>query len=561
MTNNSKVLLVAMTFLFVQISFSQKKKTKAKSKAKSEITKNNSDQPPQILELYLAEGESVVDTVEESPLVMEVSSASASDGYATEKINEETTWFYGKYSNSNKFGIKKRDKVLLPALFERKTYSEVSDKNSFPMGIGSNYGLYNFEKEIWEIPMIYNNLQHLGNDIFLARTKTGYCGVISRDNKVLIPFKWAEINSISGIENYFILQDKKTNQQGLYSLLNDKFMIPCVYGAIQTIEKSNYFRVNNEKGFNVVSIDNKPQFKKWYNQINIVSNSKNFIVKLNDRMGIIDENENIILPIVYKDIKTYPYNDGSFLAINKDGKYGCVLINGKISLPFEYDQINSGYSNNLKTIKNNKCGLIQVNNGSPTEIVTCEYDNINIENETFIVEKNKLFGILDSFGKLIVPCEYESIEKVNKNINYSNSFVFIAKKNKKFILLDKNGQQISAEAYSKIFPIPYLNKEGTYYSEVKYSYLMFQNNNKTGLLDMLGQQVMESNYDEIIGETNNIVLVKQKEKIGVYNLLTKKEIIPCIYDQVVLDVSGNYGIKGKEIFSIDFNDSTKSVKL
>ena len=61
-----------------------------------------------------------------------------------------------------------------------------------------------------------------------------------------------------------------------------------------------------------------------------------------------------ILPIEYKDIKTYPYNDGSFLAVNKDGKYGCVLINGKVSLPFEYDQINTSYSNSLKTTKNNK---------------------------------------------------------------------------------------------------------------------------------------------------------------------------------------------------------------
>lgn len=565
MKNQIKVLLVAMMVLFFQNGFSQKKKTKAKSKPKTETIKGDpQEEAPQIYEVAASSPDvqlTVEAPVEEAPQIRDVSSKSSYGRYTTEKINDETLWFYDKYANNYKFGIKKRDQVLLPALFERKTYPEVSDKNSFPMGIGNNYGLYNVDKEVWEIPMIYYSLNHLGNDIFSARTKNGYYGVLSRDNKVLIPFKWAEISSIYGVENYFILQDKKTNLQGLYSLLNGKFMIPCEYESIQTIDKSNYFRVNNEKGYNVVSIDNKPKFKKWYTQINSVSNSKNFIVKLNDRMGIIDENENIILPIEYKDIKTYPYNDGSFLAINKDGKYGCVLINGKVSLPFEYDQINTSYSNNLKTTKNNKCGLIQVNSGTPTEIVTCEYDNINIENETFIVEKNNLFGMLDSFGKLITPCEYESIDKAVSKNNYSSSFVFIAKKNKKFVLLDKNGQQISAEAYSNISPTPYLNKEGSYYSESKFSYLMFQNNNKTGLLDMLGQQVMESNYDEIVGETNNILLVKQKGKIGVYQLLTKKETIPCIYDQIVLDASGNYGIKGKDIFSIDLNDSTKAVKL
>ncbi|WP_281636531.1 WG repeat-containing protein [Flavobacterium marginilacus] len=556
MKNQIKVLLLSAMVLSFQNSFSQKKKLGQKSKPKTETIKG--DPQPDVM---LVSDAPVM--AEESPVsISEVRSDGNYGRYATEKINDETIWFYDKYNSNYKFGIKKRDQVLLPALFERKTYPAVSDNSSFPMGIGKNYGLYNVEKEIWEIPMIYYSLDHIGNDIFSARTKNGYYGVISRNNKVLIPFKWAEISSISGVENYFILQDKKTNLRGLYSLLNGKFVIPCEYQYIQTVDKSNYFKVDNEKGSNLVSIDNKPKFKKWYTQINSVSSSKNFIVKLNDKMGIIDENENIVLPIEYKDIKTYPYNDGSFLAVNKEGKYGCVLINGKISLPFEYDQINTSYSNNLKTTKNNKCGLIQVNSGTPYEIVTCEYDNINIENETFIVEKNGLFGMLDSFGKLIAPCEYESIDKVvSKNNNYSSNFVFIAKKDKKFVLLDKNAQQISAAAYSNISPVTFLNKNGSYYDESKFSYLMFQNNNKAGLLDMLGQQVMESNYEEIIGENNNLLLVKQKGKIGVYNLLTKTETIPCVYDQIVLDPNGNYGVKGKEIYSIDLNDNTKTVKL
>jgi hypothetical protein len=561
MKNPIRVVLVIAVVLFFQNSFSQKKKVKSKNKPKTEKVQVNED-VMLVVEDAPRSQEAVMVVDEAPPQIREIQSDGSYNQFATEKINDQTVWIYDKYKNNYKFGIKKRDQVLLPMLFDRKTYPSVSDNNSFPIGIGNNYGLYNVEKEIWEIPMMYYSLNHLGNDIFSARTKNGYYGVVSRDNKVLIPFKWAEISTVSGVENYFILQDKKSNMKGLYSLLNGKFLIPCEYEYIQTIDNSNYFKVNNEKGYNLVTVDNKPKFKKWYTQINSVSNSKNFIVKLNDRMGIIDENENIILPIEYKDIKSYPYNDGSFLAVNKEGKYGCVLINGKISLPFEYDQINTSYSNNLKTIKNSKCGLIQVNSGTPYEIVTCEYDNISIENEVFIVEKNKQFGMLDSFGKLIAPCEYESIEKViSKNGNYSSNFVFIAKKNKKFTLLDKNANQLSSESYSNIAPVAYLNKNGSYYDESKFSYLMFQNNNKTGLLDMLGQQVMESTYDEIVGETNNILLVKQKGKVGVYHLLTKKEVVPCIYDQIILDANGNYGVKGKEIFSVDLYDNTKAVKI
>lgn len=555
MKNQIKMLLLLVIVLFFQISFSQKKKAKEKSKPKTEKVEVVEDQP-------IEEGVAIMEAVIEEPR-----STIQGDGgysrYPTEKINDETVWFYDKYNTNNgyKYGIKKRGQILLPMLFDKNSYNNVSDNNSFPMGIGNNYGLYNVEKENWEIPMIYYSLSHLGNDIFLARTKNGFFGVLSRDNKVLIPFEWGGISSIGGVDNYFILQDKKSTLKGIYNLISGKFVIPCEYKYIETLENSNYYKVNNDKGYNIVTIDNKPKFKNWYSELYTIYNSSNFIVKINDKMGIIDENENIVLPIEYKSVSHSAYNDGSFLAVNKEGKYGCVLINGKISLPFEYDQINYNYSNNLKTIKNNKCGLIQINSGSPYEIVTCEYDNIDIDNETFIVKKNNLYGMLDSFGKVITPCEYTSIEKVLKKDNYSKNFIYIAQKNKKFILLDKSGQQVTTNSFSGISPVPFINTNGYYDSEARFSYLSYQNNNKTGLLDMLGQEVLETKYTEITGEINNNLLVKLNGKVGIYNLLNKKETIPCIYDQIVFDKNGTYGILGNAIFAVNITDNSKSVKL
>lgn len=561
MKNQTKTVLLLVLFLSFQASFAQKKKTQTKSKPKKEKVQPSED--------MIVKGDSDVYLTVDEPQIMEAPPQSIQgDGnysrYPTEKINDQTVWFYDKYASNGgyKYGIKKKGQVLLPLLFERNSYTNVSDNNSFPIGIGNNYGLYNIDKETWEIPMIYYSLRHIGNDLFLARTKSNDYGLLSRENKVLIPFEWGDINTITGADNYFILQDKKTSLKGIYNLISGKFVIPCDYKYIETLDNSNYYKVNNEKGYNIVTIDNKPKFKNWYTELNTVYNSKNFIVKKDDKMGIIDENENIILPLEYKSISSSAYNDGSFLAVNKEGKYGCVLITGKISLPFEYDQINYNYSNNLKTIKNNKCGLIQINSGSPYEIVTCEYDNIDIDNETFIVKKNNLFGMLDSFGKVITPCEYTSISKVLNKGNYSKNYIYIAQKNKKYILLDKSGQQITENSFTRISPVPYINTSGYYEYEAKFSYLTYQNNNKNGLLDMLGQEVLETKYTDILGETNNNLLVKLNGKVGIYNLLTKKETIPCIYDQIVWDKSGTYGVLGSTIFSIvDINDNSKSVKL
>jgi hypothetical protein len=54
--------------------------------------------------------------------------------------------------------------------------------------------------------------------------------------------------------------------------------------------------------------------------------------------------------------------------------------------------------------------MIQINNGSPHEIVTCEYDNIIVDNESLIVEKNNKFG-MDTFGKLIAACDMNRLKK------------------------------------------------------------------------------------------------------------------------------------------------------
>jgi len=556
MKNQTKILLFFIIALTFQVGFSQKKKTKEKAKPKTE-----SEKAP---ENVAVEEETYI--IEEKRLTVDAPvEFIEEDRYPTEKINDQTVWFYDRYNTNNgyKYGIKKRGQILLPMLFDKNSYNNVSDNNSFAIGIGNNYGLYNIEKESWEIPMIYYSLKHIGNDIFIARTKSNNYnyGLLTRDNKILIPFEWGDINTINGADNYFILQDKKSALKGIYNLTNSKFVIPCEYKYIETLENSNYYKVNNEKGYNIVTIDNKPKFKNWYSELYTIYNSNNFIVKINDRMGIIDENENIVLPIEYKDISHSAYNDGSFLAVNKEGKYGCILINGKISLPFEYDQINYNHSKNLKTIKNNKCGLIQINSGSPYEIVTCEYDNIDIYNETFIVKKNNLYGMLDSFGKVITPCEYTSIEKVLKKDNYSKNFIYIAQKNKKFILLDKSGQQVTTNSFSGISPVPFINTNGYYDSEARFSYLSYQNGNKTGLLDMLGQEVLETKYTEITGEINNNLLVKLNGKVGIYNLLNKKETIPCIYDQIIFDKNGTYGILGNTIFAVNITDNSKSIKL
>ena len=543
--NCIKVLTLAILLTNANFAFAQKKKKDKKEATIKEVVRVDDDEVYEVME-----AEEVVNV---------------SDSYnrlSSDKINEDTKWVYSKYRSSDrKYGISKRGKMILPMLFSRQIYNKVSGDTAFCMGIGANYGLYNIDKEIWEIPMMYATLKHLGNDIFLARAKSGYYGLINRSNEVLIPFEWGEISRFEGIDNYYLIRDKKNSLRGVYSLLRDQFVIPCEYKSFSKIRNDNLYKVNNNKGYNLITIDNKAVLKNWYQELHTIRDSKNFIVKLNDKMGIIDENENIIVPIEYQNIRVSRYNDGSYLAINEGGKYGCITANGEISLPFEYDFINTSYSNSLTTRKGDKCGMIQVNNGSPHEIVTCEYDAIIVEKESLIVKKKDKFGILDSYGKLIAPCEYESIEKVLFK-NYSSNYIYLAKKDNKYTILDKGSREITAKGYDLITPIVSLDVRNSYYNTVrKCNFLLFKDKAKLGVLDMLGKEVLETKYDDITGEFNNMIIVKNKNKVGIYNLLTKKETTACIYDQIIIDKTGNYGTIGTAIYKLNLADNTKSIKM
>lgn len=542
-----QILTICVLFSNADIAFSQKKKKNKKEQKEKPV---------------LVVAEPVYQVSESEPVVEVMEVSDSYDRYSADRINDDTKWVYDRFRSDNpKYGISKRGKIILPMLFDRQTYNVVSGNNAFCMGIGANYGLYNIEKEKWEIPMMYSTLRHLGNDIFLAKAKSGNYGLINRSNQILIHFEWGEITQFNDVDNYYLIRDKNNSLSGVYSLLRNEFVIPCQYKNFDKLSDGNIYRVNNEKGYNLITIDNKPIFKNWYQELYTISDSKNFIVKLNDKMGIIDEDENEIVPIEFKNIRSSKYNDGSYLAINKFGKYGCIQADGKVSLPFEYDFINTNYSNSLKTTKGDKCGMIQVNNGSPHEIVTCEYDNIIIDKESLIVEKDNKFGILDSYGKLIAPCAYESIEKILFKNNSSN-YIYIAKKNNKYTVLDKSSRLISEREYIDITPVPSLDYNASYWNTSRYSsYLLYKDKGKTGLLDMLGKPILETKYDDVIGEFNNTIMVKNKNKMGIYNLLTKIETIPCIYDQIIIDKSGNFGVMGTAIYRLNLNDNSKSVKI
>jgi len=87
-------------------------------------------------------------------------------------------------------------------------------------------------------------------------------------------------------------------------------------------------------------------------------------VSLNNKWGYIDSTNQIVIPIVYEQIK---FPQDSLLRVKKDSKWGLVDLKNNIIAPFEYNKIDD-FGNNMpndslfnklaKVYKGDKVGFI-----------------------------------------------------------------------------------------------------------------------------------------------------------------------------------------------------------
>ncbi len=482
--------------------------------------------------------------------------------YKKSKINDSYSYFYDEKAGyyDKKYGLLKNEKVVFPPVF--KTHDTPS--NRVVMSLNNIYGLYNFTKGDWDIPLKFNGLDQLKNDFFKVKLN-GLYGIVDGKGDIIVNFIWSSIESMYYIDNYYKVQDKdNANYYGLLSIYDRKLALPCVYNSIENDGTSSYFKVKKNNKYNLVDINNNPIFTKWYEELVLPRGGrKHYIVKLDGRMGIIDRNEVPVVPLEYINIESSAFSDGSFLAQNREGKFGCISLDGRITMPFKYSNIEKvGYgSTNIIARTNDKCGIVRVNDGMPYEIATCDYDDIESKDKIFIVEKDNKYGMLDQYGNIITEIVYDYIQSISKSSGYgSSSKLYIAQQGDKYFFINSNGEKINSTYYNLIKPLLTLDNYGRYYASE--SYIVVQGNNKKyGLIDVFGKEVIAQQYDDILSMKDNYVVVKNKGKVGLHNLIKNSLIIPIEYDQFFLDKDDFIVKKANDFFQIIISDKVKLLKL
>ena len=314
-----------------------------------------------------------------------------------------------------------------------------------------------------------------------------------------------------------------------------------------------------------------------------------YICEKDNKLGLIDSKENILINIEYKSIITYKLSDIICLVKSETGyfiyntytkktskeykelvfsyarnnefgeyiyyryknkrKFGLLDINGNEIVDSKYHLNRT--SNNLYYIYDNYHYLVSFKDGLYYGLIPIqEFDNcfrVGTKDECFYVtEKNKKFGLLTKhfkieiitepyFDKIILDKRGDNIfengyYKISKGDILGNwgTFVFIiAKKGDKYWLFNgRSGSCVLDNCDSIIFI-----EKRRHGVNIKEPYLEFFKDGKHGFITSGGFKIFEEDYEKITFNSSSFIYITKNEKHGIITHLGSV-LIPCEYDSI-----------------------------
>lgn len=287
------------------------------------------------------------------------------------------------------------------------------------------------------------------------------------------------------------------------------------------------------------------------------------------KYGVVNRNNKEIVPIIYDHIDSFR---NGFAKVTKKGKVGLIDTSGKETVPCLYDEIKDIEDGMAVVSKGNRYGVINTANND-TIIPIRNLSVTNYFEGTFLVYDNYLFGVVDSTGKATVPfsksigvpysgdnryiiitrmdkSEQKIIDRNNNDVysfpgygvrDLNNGYLGIWKKT----VSDQAAMYLNINSPETIVTYKIVDIEGNEINPsltMEYN-LVFNNglsrisrDNKTGVINIKGQQLIPCEYSRIYDFKDGYAKVRQDtsflygaNKYGMVNDKGKL-IIPCLYD-------------------------------
>lgn len=192
--------------------------------------------------------------------------------------------------------------------------------------------------------------------------------------------------------------------------------------------------------------------------------------------------------------------------------------------------------------------IIFVDINSQTESIIPNGKSASILDQNYIsfisTEEDKGFGILNSNGDIVIPCDYSGLGE-----GFFNKIVYGSYFDGKNIAATKDGEKCGIIDISQRIVVPFK------YTKIKDSGLLNHkaclvlSNGLWGVIDLNNQFIIECKYQEINTFCNNQTVAKLNDLYGVINE-DGDTIIPFIYDNLRCLSNGYYIAKSKGYYYV-----------
>lgn len=288
------------------------------------------------------------------------------------------------FQKGNKYGLKSGDKIVV-----KTTHDQIRPLpyNYFSVKKDSKYGAINTRGQL-VVPQQYDDLLYFEDGLFLVK-KGAKWGIVDNQNRTVLSINYTGFKKIDD----YLYEIKNGEQIGVISKYGG-IIIPPYYDDIQKFAGSMYtVRLDRKWGIvNDIGIEIIPTM---YDEIKFLQGSPYYLVKNDDKYGVIDLKGNRILDADFDDVDNTTYG---FTMIKKGDKIGFFINNTYI--PAEYDRI-IYYQPEFGVIglkKGNKYGFVTTDG----QVVDAIYDNLSRFNgNSAFVEKNGRLMNINKQGKEI----------------------------------------------------------------------------------------------------------------------------------------------------------------
>lgn len=409
----------------------------------------------------------------------------------------------------------------------------LSSQIFLPFRKGNLFGMMDKKGDV-VIDALYDVLSYYSEGLAMA-SKNGKIGYIDKRNKVVIPFQF---DSGTDFENGRA-QVEQNGKVGIIDRLG-KLVFEIKYQDIGQFSEGLVYAAEQDL-YGFYDRFGKEIIAPVYEEAFSFSKGIAKVVK-NGNQAFISQQGDFVIPPLYESIRFF--ND-SLLIFEQESAFGIMSLKGEIILQPEYQQIGEVIQNRALCVKAGKVGYLD---SVGKLIIPCQFETMpnlmvsgKFVGDVAKVKSKGKFGLIDKKGKWILEPSLQELGQVATWMAFQKGKMwgFISQKNKIVI------QPVYdfAESFELgLAVVTSLGKKGVIdnqsnfvivpqYEDIKRidskNFQVF-NGTKYGIFSTKGQQLTPVNYDQIRPFQQDFLLLTNEEAVHYFHLPSETLIIPKV---------------------------------